>query len=201
MADIIQVLMGSDNFSYVIFDDRECAIVDPGADSSSLLRIIEERRLRVKFVISTHYHLDHTSSVSEVAERTGAERVASSYCAYRTGGADIVVGDGDILVVGISRLTVISTPGHTPGSICLDVEGHSLLTGDTLFIGDCGRCDLPGGNIEDMFESLQRLKRLPGGMMIYPGHDYGPSPKDTLSNQLGKNPCLTARDLGEFSRI
>ena len=86
-----------------------------------------------------------------------------------------------MLQVGAIPVTVISTPGHTPGGICLLVDNQALITGDTLFIGDCGRTDLSGGNLTEMFNSLQKkIMPLPDSLIVYPGHDYGDRPFDTL---------------------
>ncbi len=81
------------------------------------------------------------------------------------------------------------------------MDGLYLITGDTLFIGDCGRCDLPGGDLEAMFNSLQRIKDLPGRTVIYPGHNYGPKPHDILEDQKKTSGVLLAKNLQEFVRI
>jgi glyoxylase-like metal-dependent hydrolase (beta-lactamase superfamily II) len=96
---------------------------------------------------------------------------------------------------------VLLTPGHTPGSICLLVGGMSLLTGDTLFIGDCGRTDLAGGDDRQMYATMQRLKGLDDAIMVYPGHDYGSRPADTIGNQKRTNKALSAASYADFHRL
>ena len=100
------------------------------------------------------------------------------------------------------NLNFILTPGHTPGGICIIVDNEAIITGDTLFIGDCGRTDLPGGDLAQMFRTLQeKIMPLPDHLIVYPGHDYGDKPFDTLGNQKRTNKTLIAKNLEEFSKI
>ena len=85
--------------------------------------------------------------------------------------------------------------------ICLIVDDEFLITGDTIFIGDCGRCDLPGGSLKEMFGSIQRIKSLDDNLVVFPGHDYGPEPFRTLGEEKIRSKVMLARDLEEFSRI
>jgi glyoxylase-like metal-dependent hydrolase (beta-lactamase superfamily II) len=197
----ITTFRSGDNFIYLISQGEEAAIVDPGIDPTDVLSKIAERELKVKLVIVTHHHSDHTASIRRVSNITGAQVASSSYCSQRIGGSDLILDDGDRLSVGISDIRIIHTPGHTPGGICLLVDDEYLITGDTLFIGDCGRCDLPGSSMEDMFASLRRLKELPDELIVLPGHDYGPKAVDTLGNQKRTNPTLLAKNIKEFSGI
>jgi len=105
------------------------------------------------------------------------------------------------MALGEMTLTFLHTPGHTPGGLCVLINNESLLTGDTLFIGNCGRTDLEGGDFEAMYQTLQRIKKLPDHIIIYPGHNYGDKPFDWLGNQKTTNPCLIAENLDEFSKI
>jgi glyoxylase-like metal-dependent hydrolase (beta-lactamase superfamily II) len=109
--------------------------------------------------------------------------------------------DGEILKIGDIDVKVLHTPGHTPGGICLLVTDRYLLTGDTLFINECGRCDLPGSSIEAMFHSLKMLGSLPDDIIVYPGHDYGPIPSDTLGNQKRTNYTMRAKTVEEFALL
>jgi glyoxylase-like metal-dependent hydrolase (beta-lactamase superfamily II) len=110
-----------------------------------------------------------------------------------------------IFYIGYGLLWLLScllTPGHTPGGICIIVDKKALLTGDTLFIGDCGRTDLPGGSLEEMFKTLQeKIFLLSDELIVYPGHDYGEKPFDSLGNQKRTNKTLKAKTLKEFSTI
>jgi len=117
-------------------------------------------------------------------------------------GVDVIISDGDQLKLGKVNLKFILTPGHTPGGICIIVDNEALLTGDTLFIGDCGRTDLPGGDLTQMYNSLnEKIKSLPDNLIVYPGHDYGDKPFDTLGNQKRTNKTLLAKNLNDFSKI
>ena len=192
--------IGSDNFCYLFVDGKNGLMVDPGRDPAKVLDAIDEMGITLRFIIATHHHGDHTISIRDIVRKTGARVVASAYCASQIGGADVIVEDDDIIILGDSRFEVVSTPGHTTGGICL-VTDEYLITGDTLFIGDCGRCDLPGGSLETMFASLQKLKELSDDLQVLPGHDYGRIPTDSLGNQKRTNPTLTAKDLQEFSGV
>ena len=199
-----QIRVGSDNFSYLIHDreTREAAIVDPGFNASEALSMIRDEELKLKYVINTHHHSDHTASNREVIKETGAQLAASSEDGSKLKEkVDVNLEDGDELLLGCLPLEFILTPGHTPGGLCIIVEKEFLITGDTLFINDCGRCDLPGGSLSDMFVSLQRIKDLDGSLVVFSGHDYGPRPFDTLGSQIRTSGVLMAKDIDEFSRL
>ena len=137
-----QIQQHGDNFSYIIADDvtREAAVVDSSFNAGEITRILTAENLKLKYVISTHGHSDHTAGNEELRSTFGAKTVAHKLSRIN---ADFTVDDGDVIRVGTLPLKVIHTPGHTPDSICLLV-GNKLLTGDTLFVGECGRTDLPG---------------------------------------------------------
>jgi glyoxylase-like metal-dependent hydrolase (beta-lactamase superfamily II) len=200
MLTLERFRVGSDNLSYLFHNGSEGLMVDPGHDPSGVLEFVRSRGIDLRFAVLTHHHDDHVHSVEEVVEETGARVVSGLYCSKRVK-ADLVVKEGDELLIGGDSIKVIETPGHTPGGICLIVDERYLITGDTIFIDDCGRCDLPGGSIEKMFETLQRLKKLDDGLVVLPGHDYGPLLEDTLGNQKKRSKVLLAEDLRDFSRI
>ncbi len=115
---------------------------------------------------------------------------------------DIFVHDGDILKLSEIELKFLLTPGHTMGGICIIVDNRAILTGDTLFIGDCGRTDLPGGDLYEMYETLQnKIMVLPDDLIVYPGHDYGDKLYDTLGNQKKINKTLNVKNFDDFSKI
>ena len=108
---------------------------------------------------------------------------------------------GEVIQVGAIPITLIHTPGHSPGSQCLLV-GDQLLSGDTLFIGACGRCDLPGGDPKELYHSLsQRLKKLDDHTRVYPGHNYAPVVQSTIAEEKQRNPFLHAATLEEFLQL
>ena len=203
---IEQLKVGFDNFSYVIYcpNKKEAAIVDPSFDSSKALEFISSKNLKLKYVILTHYHGDHSSDTSRIKKLIPQIKIVSSKPDGDKLGfkVDINVSDNDKLKVGDVNLDFILTPGHTRGGICIIVDNEAIITGDTLFIGDCGRTDLPGGSFEQMFKTLrEKIKPLPDNLIVFPGHDYGNKPFDNLGNQKRTNKTLLARSLEEFSKI
>ena len=199
-----QIRVGQDNFSYLIYCERsgKAAIVDPGFDGSEPLKAVSDRGLSLEYIINTHHHGDHTADNRRVRDETEARIVASRIESSRIGsGVDVEAEDGDILRIGDVKVEFLLTPGHTEGGLCLIVDGTYLITGDTMFIGDCGRCDLPGGDIRAMFGSLQRIKDLSDDLIVFPGHDYGPKPFDELGNQKRTSKVMTPLDLEEFSKV
>lgn len=201
MLEMKRFIVGADNLSYIFHEKMEAVLIDPGYDPSSPLSWLEEEGLDLRYVVLTHHHGDHSSSLEEVLKKTGARSVSSRYCSEKVGGVDIIVSEGSMLEVGDSALEFLETPGHTPGGICLITDGKYLVTGDTMFIGDCGRCDLPGGSIKEMFATLQRLKALPDDLLVLPGHDYGPAIEDTLGDQKRTSKVLLAKDLEDLSEL
>jgi glyoxylase-like metal-dependent hydrolase (beta-lactamase superfamily II) len=154
--------------------------------------------------VITHYHSDHSSDSKRIKSlfpqaKIIASEVDGKKLALKP---DIVISDGSQLKIGKIFVDFLMTPGHTPGGICIIVNNEALLTGDTLFIGDCGRTDLPGGNLIQMYESLhEKIMNLPDELIVYPGHDYGEKPFDSLGNQKRTNKTLKAKTLKEFSTI
>jgi len=151
----------------------------------------------LKFVINTHNHRDHTASNDSVKKAYGSKIISFNI----EPGIDISITHEEILSLGNVMVKFLHTPGHTSGDICILADEKYLLTGDTLFIGDCGRTDLPNGSNKQMFASLQMIKSLPDELIIYPGHDYGPRPYDTLKNQKLTNKTLLAASIEDFSKI
>ena len=201
---IEQILVGLDNFSYLIYceETKQAALVDPGSNASNAMKRIGELDLDLKYVINTHHHHDHTGDNIRVKEAYDCKLIASHIDSEKISEfIDIIVADNEIIIMGTVQMKFIHTPGHTSGGICVIVDEKYLLTGDTLFIGDCGRTDLPDGSNEHMFNTLQMLKDLPDELIVYPGHDYGPRPFDTLVNQKKINKTLLAESLDVFSAI
>jgi glyoxylase-like metal-dependent hydrolase (beta-lactamase superfamily II) len=203
---IEQIRVGYDNFCYIIYCPihKKAAIVDPGFDTTNSLRFITANDLILEYIILTHYHSDHTAETKHLKKVILSSRIVAS----KEDGQkllikpDIFVSDKSQLKVGNILLSFLLTPGHTPGCICIIVDNEALLTGDTLFIGDCGRTDLPGGNLAQMYASLhEKIIKLPDELIVYPGHDYGEKPFDSLGCQKRTNKTLKAKTLKEFSAI
>lgn len=195
------------NFTYIFGSEKthQAAVVDPSSNISEILRVAKEHNLAIELIFATHEHSDHTAGIMSLAEKTGAKVVAHTGDAQslqrRHIRVDMQVEDGRELKLGDIDIRIIHTPGHTPGSMCLLVDGK-LLTGDTLFVGNCGRTDLSGGSTKQMFESLhKKLKTLDDDIEVYPGHDYGDRPSSTIGHEKKTNPTLTAASFDEFLEV
>jgi glyoxylase-like metal-dependent hydrolase (beta-lactamase superfamily II) len=192
-----QIKHQGDNFSYIIADETsaEAAVVDPSYNTDPIIRMVRRHNLTVKYAINTHQHSDHTTGNQEIKMGCGAKIVAHKLAKTEK---DISVIEGDILKLSSTTVKIIHTPGHSPDSICL-LTDNKLLTGDTLFVGECGRTDLPGGSSKDMYYSLfDKLMKLDGDIEVYPGHDYGTAPHSTIEAERKTNYTLEKRTLDEF---
>ena len=203
---IEQIKIRYDNFCYVIYCPihKKAAIVDPGFDTIKSLRFITANQLILEYIILTHYHNDHYAETKHLKKIIPSARIVASKEEEQKLPIkpDIFVCDKSQLKVGNILLSFLLTPGHTPGGICIIVGKKAVLTGDTLFIGDCGRTDLTGGSLEEMFKTLQeKIFLLPDELIVYPGHDYGEKPFDSLGCQKRTNKTLKAKTLKEFSAI
>ena len=193
-----QVKNLGDNFSYIVADDdsREAAVVDSSYNADEIAVILKSKNFKLKYIINTHGHSDHTAGNAELRAEFGGQTVANESSKPTP---DVAVADGEIIVIGVIRIKVIHTPGHTQDSICLLVDDKLLLTGDTLFVGECGRTDLPGGDSTSMYDSLfNKLLMLEDDVKVYPGHDYGSKPYSTIGEERVSNYTLKPRSLTNF---
>ena len=179
---------------------KEGMIVDPGADAREILQGVKELGLKIKLIVLTHSHPDHVGAVKEVQKATGAEVAihideASSLSqdsslfiganAQASSPPDRLLKDGDGIDIGDLHFSVIHTPGHSPGGICL--LGHGVMfSGDTLFNSSIGRYDFSGGSYSQIMSSLHRLTALPVETIVYPGH----GDDTTIGNERQGNPFL-----------
>lgn len=188
------------NFVYLIGDmeTKECAVVDPGWDVPAILKAAEGMNLDKIFI--THGHPDHTNGVIELVEKKNCkiyiQKSEIEFWKFQWPSV-VMLNDGDIISVGKRTVRAIHTPGHTPGSQCLEVDGH-LLTGDTLFVNNCGRVDLPGSNPAQMYESLAKLRKLDEKTILLPGHNYASEPTSTIGQEKKSNPFLRFQSSQEF---
>ena len=192
-----QIKYRGDNFSYIIADEAsgEAVVVDPSFNVDAIILVLRDQNFDLKYVINTHGHSDHTAGNEELRSAFHSKIVAHKLSQVNK---DISVVDGDNIRVGTITIKVLHTPGHTPDSICLLTDGK-LLTGDTLFVGECGRTDLPGGSAKDMYNSLlQKIAKLDDNLEVYPGHDYGPFPNSTIAKEKQTNYTLQNRTLQQF---
>jgi glyoxylase-like metal-dependent hydrolase (beta-lactamase superfamily II) len=203
---IKQLSIGYDNFCYILSDPIEkiAAVIDPGYSAKKIFTFLQENNLNIIYIIATHHHSDHTNTILELKTRYPESQIVCSEIEnkYIHPKAEITITDNSKLLLGSVKLHFILTPGHTPGGICILVDNTALITGDTLFINDCGRTDLPGGSLKDMYNTLQnKIKSLADDIIIYPGHNYGPKPFDTLGNQKKTNKTLSVNSFEEFAKI
>lgn len=206
------------NFIYLVGDPvaRECVVVDPAWEIDTIVGTAEADGMRLTGALVTHTHQDHVGGslaswgmpgrIPGVEELLG--RVPLKVYVHKAEreflpgiGSDLVkVDNHDALTIGRLTLTFLHTPGHTPGSQCFLVDGR-LVSGDTLFIGSCGRTDLPGSDPSEMYYSLtQRLGALPDDTWLFPGHNYG-GPSSTIGDEKRRNPFMRFASLGEFLRV
>ncbi len=193
-----QIQQYGDNFSYIIADEntKEAAVVDSSFNADAIINFLKNRKFNLKYIINTHGHSDHTAGNHELVSVFGAKIVAHKLSKLKL---DVAVEDGEVLRVGNFSLKIIYTPGHTSDSICLLVNNKKLLTGDTLFVGECGRTDFPGGNSRSMYDSLfNKLSKMDGNIEIYPGHDYGIKPSSTIGEEKKSNYTLQPRSIEDF---
>ncbi len=186
------------NFVYAIGDREtgECVLVDPAYAVGELLELVGTDGMTVVGALATHYHADHVGGsmmgysiqgvrelLTEVGVKVHVQQAEVDYVKKVTGLADsdlAVHAPGDVVTIGAIPVELVHTPGHTPGSQCFLVDGR-LVAGDTLFLDGCGRTDLPGSDVEQMYESLQRLAKLPDDTIVFPGHRYHPASCGTLA--------------------
>ncbi len=210
---IEQIQIGPmENFAYLVGcrRTREVAIVDPAWDIDSLMNIVREKDYKVNAALVTHYHPDHCggsfgqNTVSGVAEllavnpvKVYANKLEAEGLKKVTGISDndiAKVESGDTLKIGDIEIEFLHTPGHTPGSQCFRVK-HTLVSGDTLFINGCGRVDLPGSDVDDMYHSLQKLSALPDDTLLLPGHNYSHVPHATMAETRQQNVYMRINNL------
>ncbi|MET0502259.1 MAG: MBL fold metallo-hydrolase [Candidatus Binatia bacterium] len=201
------------NFVYLIgcTESRKVAVVDAAWEIDEILRVAAADDMEITHAFVTHTHPDHVGGrfagveiegVTELLGKCKAKVVvhkAEAEFLELLSPSDVVKAEsGDKIDVGGIAVQLLHTPGHTPGSQCFLVE-HRIVSGDTLFIGSCGRVDLPGSNPEQMYYSLtQKLMALPDDTILFPGHNYSDEPTSTIGKQKQSNPYLQFHSLKQF---
>jgi hydroxyacylglutathione hydrolase len=188
------------NFGYLIGDPetKAAAVIDPSFDARILQKAAAENGYTIAFIFDTHHHRDHVFDNERLANETGAKVAAHRLSEVRK---DVVLEDGMIVKVGELKVKVVHTPGHSPDSCCYVIGGR-VFTGDCLFVGDCGRVDLPGSNVEAMYDSLfNRVRTMEDDLVVCPGHHYGKTSTSTIGDEKRTNFTLQPRTLHEFVRF
>ena len=180
---------GWESNSYLVVNGSDAVLIDAGVAVKTLIEALERENAALKYILLTHGHFDHTIAADSIREATGARLIihkddsemlsdpeksalATFLGRYDTvSPCDMTVKDGDTVALGDCEIKVIHTPGHSPGSVCYLCEAEGvMLTGDTLFADNIGRCDLWGGSYATIRTSLRSLRADPGTLTIYPGH-------------------------------
>jgi glyoxylase-like metal-dependent hydrolase (beta-lactamase superfamily II) len=203
------------NFAYLIGDREtgDCVVVDPAYAANDLLDALESDGMHLSGVLVSHHHPDHVGGsmmgfdlkgLAELLERVSVPVHVNTHEADWVSGvtgiarSELTAHDhGDDVAVGAVGIELLHTPGHTPGSQCFLLDGR-LVAGDTLFLEGCGRTDFPGGNVDDMFHSLQALARLPGDPTVFPGHWYSAEPHASLTEVRRTNYVYRASTLDQW---
>ncbi len=205
------------NFVYFVgdADSREVVLVDPAWQVDTLTRFIETENLKLTGALVTHSHFDHCNGIDDLLKKFDVPVYVNKHEAdfsKSMAGANELFGtfpdshlkkvsSGDKISIGRMELTFLHTPGHTPGSQCFLIN-NNLVSGDTLFVRGCGRCDLPGGDPHAMYESItQKLMKLPDDTVLYPGHFYGKEPVSSMKDEKKLNPYFLAGNLQTFLRL
>jgi hydroxyacylglutathione hydrolase len=200
---IEQILVtGMAVFCYLIGDEKtgEAVLIDPAGEFNKIFAKVDQHKFKIKYVINTHGHFDHTSGNDFVIKKTGAQLLiheaevkslssfSNKVLSFFMGGKSspepmLMLKDGDAINIGDVVIKVIHTPGHTAGGICLYANGN-IFTGDTLFTEGMGRTDLAGGSERIIMESIRnKILSLPDDTVIWPGHNYGRNPSSTVREQ------------------
>jgi glyoxylase-like metal-dependent hydrolase (beta-lactamase superfamily II) len=206
------------NFAYLIGDRQtgETLVVDPAYAAGDLVDVAESDGMTLSGVLVTHHHPDHVGGsmmgfelkgLAELLEHVSVPVHVNAHEAdWVSRITEIPLADltphqhGDKVSVGDVEIELLHTPGHTPGSQCFLLDGR-LVAGDTLFLEGCGRTDFPGGNVDDMFRSLQALAALPGNPTVFPGHWYSAEPSAALSTVRQTNYVYRASNLDQWRTV
>ena len=168
--EIIKCL--KDNFSYLIIDEQNnsACVIDP-SEASPIIDHVEKLKLNLKFILNTHHHFDHVGGNQDLKKKYNSKIVSSKVEESRIPGIDIKVSEGDLFKFGNTNFEIIFIPGHTRGHIAFYSKLEKIIfTGDTLFSLGCGR--IFEGTYKQMFESINKIKKLPHSTKIYCGHEY-----------------------------
>ena len=189
----------SSTYTYLLADEnsREALFIDPVREHiEEYLTLLENSRLTLKYSLETHVHADHVTAAGLLREKTGCQVGLCDKAGILA--ADLLLKEGDAIILGSHKILVLETPGHTPCSACY-LAGSNLFTGDTLLINGCGRTDFQGGSAEQLWHSItQKIFKLPPDTRVYPAHDYHQKEYSTIAQEKIHNPRFGSRSREEF---
>lgn len=193
------------NFTYIVGceNSRIGAVIDAAVGAESVLKKIKQHNLQIKYLILTHTHHDHYSWAEALLKKLRGVTLVSYGDSVKNIGEDehLQMSDGDSLHMGSEVLEFYHTPGHYPDSICIKIDG-ALFTGDTLFIGRTGRTISAKSDTRQLYHSIyEKIIPLPDDITIYPGHNYGDKPTNTLGSEKATNKFLQAENAEDFVKI
>jgi glyoxylase-like metal-dependent hydrolase (beta-lactamase superfamily II) len=192
-----------ENFVYLIEDHatKRAAIVDPAWDVNEVIKLARQHGVTITDILLTHSHHDHINGINDVLKEYDAQlHLLKEEAQFWGQHMDLPTlhHGGDHIQLGKTDISILHTPGHTPGSACYHIN-NDLITGDTMFVFGCGRCDLRGGDPEVMFNTLKHIKiDLPENTIIHPGHNYATQATSTLAEEIEGNPFLHFDDSESF---
>lgn len=183
-----------ENFVYLIVDkeSKKAAVVDPAWEVDEVIKLAEQKGVTITDILLTHSHHDHINGISQVLDKYDAQlHLLKAEAEFWGNHLDLPTlhHGGDVIKLGDTDIKVYHTPGHTPGSACYHLN-NELITGDTMFVYGCGRCDLSGGDPEVMYDTLRKLGKLPGDTIILPGHNYADKETCSMHEELEGNPFM-----------
>ncbi len=196
-----------ENLVYLICDQatKKTAVVDPAWESKAIIETAKQHAMTITDILLTHSHYDHINGIADIQNCYDAQlhllKTEAQFWGQSLHKPNYHHG-GDSMTLGKTEIKLLHTPGHTPGSCCYSLGNQAdIITGDTLFIFGCGRCDLKGGDPEQMYQTLQKMsQQLPDTMKIYPGHHYAEHKTSTLAEQKQGNPFMLIAQLQDFIR-
>jgi glyoxylase-like metal-dependent hydrolase (beta-lactamase superfamily II) len=192
-----------ENFVYLITDKKSgrSAIVDPAWEVEKIIQLSRQQGSSITDILLTHSHHDHINGIQQVLDQYDAQlHLTKAEAKFWDSQLDLpnLHHGGDVIELGDTKISILHTPGHTPGSACYYL-GDYLIAGDTMFVYGCGRCDLRGGDPNEMYNTLKRIETdLPGSTITLPGHNYSVVEQCTLDEQKAGNPFMHFDDSEAF---